>query len=1016
MSVCSQICQHPACWKAELELKREILKYGKRKVKSVSPDIICETAAADKSYGSLPPYKIINLLEDGDFIDNTNNDHSQSNANLASLTQLEIRNGSDFECLSTVVPNNSLNHKSFDCLKKLKKRQKEVENLEKENIKNKLNEKTVALKFLTLEDVHNFGGDFSKIFTWIPGKKIPEVKPEESDPKLNLKTIDGDLLPKNLVYQFDNKQQVQRSRSPTNFYKKLPQRLKNLFNEQIIDTYGFSDLLDVNFPFDVEFNQGYDYNQNVQMPSPLRTNRIAFHDFPTSSTFQQNLEKAKNKPEAVVQINSPTQPSLLYIKDGRLLSRSPSFVRRGKLDKRGRETLTLTRVSVPKKAIRKYPIFEHCHSSINKRNLSDVQIQPISLSEESSKASSRVSIVTPPQTAEIVEFQTQKSEDHNMKKDKRKTSKKTRVKGTTSNEKYFEIDENNFEYYDQKYLFDQRRPTTAPSIIQTSTTDDIIHVYNEDILNKELFLSREFQHEIDSNNTTRDLYDFNNTKSRDTLQSHSPSSLSKFSSGEMTTDKEMIKRTYDTYKSLTPYKTPTNSKHQIFESYKEKNSLSNNTIRQSPSTSNRIVLHESRRNLSKYLPTDDQNLTPNKSSFLTRSISPSISMTMRQQKHSLFNAVPSEIKVSQLQLNPSRIKSPHILESRKFKKDTEKIKKKMAQNLETVLSPIHGPPPTPNIIDNTLLEETISNLSSLNLVKCGTEMAQEVSLGPDPLVSVIEEKEVFLKLHNVDQISESNQLDNTERFSAKHSGNLEVENKEDDLKENKIENTIIIPTTSIECENETEAENEKGLNNQNIIEKSLNNKDIIEEIVEEIVEQDSMENESLQNKINVTHTTISAIKTSSVNSIDSAELIKIREELSNSNQSNDSDNNVFLITEKISGTDITDVNNNLLEEANNETKEEHKNEKVESENLVIKQNNNNFSNLVPDLLSDSDNLLNITLSENVNALSGILSESTISYESVHYQDFTEGLNLDLELDDEILKAMNSDEFNIDDFL
>jgi len=198
----------------------------------------------------------------------------------------------------------------------------------------------------------------------------------------------------------------------------------------------------------------------------------------------------------------------------------------------------------------------------------------------------------------------------------------------------------------------------------------------------------------------------------------------------------------------------------------------------------------------------------------------------------------------------------------------------------------------------------------------------------------------------------------------------------------------------------------------------LNNKDIIEEIVEEIVEQDSMENESLQNKINVTHTTISAIKTSSVNSIDSAELIKIREELSNSNQSNDSDNNVFLITEKISGTDITDVNNNLLEEANNETKEEHTNQKVESENLVIKQNNinNDFSNLVPDLLSDSDNLLNITLSENVNALSGILSESTISYESVHYQDFTEGLNLDLELDDEILKAMNSDDFNIDDFL
>lgn len=82
------------------------------------------------------------------------------------------RNGSEFECLSTVVPNNSLNHKSFDCLKKLKKRQKEVENLEKENIRKKLNEKTVALKCLTLEDVYTFGGDFSKIFTWIPGKKV----------------------------------------------------------------------------------------------------------------------------------------------------------------------------------------------------------------------------------------------------------------------------------------------------------------------------------------------------------------------------------------------------------------------------------------------------------------------------------------------------------------------------------------------------------------------------------------------------------------------------------------------------------------------------------------------------------------------------------------------------------------------------------------------------------------------------------------------------------------------------
>ena len=129
------------------------------------------------------------------------------------------------------------------------------------------------------------------------------------------------------------------------------------------------------------------------MPTPLKATRVNIYDHPDPGTVsniskskEENVENLKVISERKVKMRALLPHATKQLK----ISRTPRKRRRYKIEKRNppeRSTLVLTKVSVPKTAIRRLPVFDHCMQSIRKGSLPSVLMEPLQGSEHSSTTS-----------------------------------------------------------------------------------------------------------------------------------------------------------------------------------------------------------------------------------------------------------------------------------------------------------------------------------------------------------------------------------------------------------------------------------------------------------------------------------------------------------------------------------------------------------------------------------------------------------------------------------------------------
>ena len=129
------------------------------------------------------------------------------------------------------------------------------------------------------------------------------------------------------------------------------------------------------------------------MPTPLKATRANIYDHPDPGTVsnvskskEENAEHEKLTSERKTKMRALLPHTTKQLK----ISRTPRKRRRYKIAKRNhpeRSALVLTKVSVPKNAIRKLPIFDHCMQSIRKGSLPSVLMEPLQGSEHSSSTS-----------------------------------------------------------------------------------------------------------------------------------------------------------------------------------------------------------------------------------------------------------------------------------------------------------------------------------------------------------------------------------------------------------------------------------------------------------------------------------------------------------------------------------------------------------------------------------------------------------------------------------------------------
>ena len=129
------------------------------------------------------------------------------------------------------------------------------------------------------------------------------------------------------------------------------------------------------------------------MLTPLKATRANIYDHPDPGTVS-NVSKSKEgnaEHQKVISERKTKMRALLPHETKQLkISRTARKRQRYKIEKRNppeRSTLVLTKVSVPKNATRKLPIFDHCMQSIRKGSFPNVLMEPLQGSEHSSTTS-----------------------------------------------------------------------------------------------------------------------------------------------------------------------------------------------------------------------------------------------------------------------------------------------------------------------------------------------------------------------------------------------------------------------------------------------------------------------------------------------------------------------------------------------------------------------------------------------------------------------------------------------------
>ena len=571
-------------------------------------------------------------------------------------------------------------------------------------------------------------------------------------------------------------------------------------------------------------------------------------------------------------------------------------------------------------------------------------------------------------------------------------------------------------------------------------------------------------------------------------RSNSPtfSIASKFGSEDSNLEREFIKRTYEKYQSLTPFKTPLGSEHVIIEEDIPDKKAANN---RSPITSRRLILQESKQNLNQYLPDENQRLLSN-ASFTTRSLSPSRSMFIRQQKQPSEHLVPGEIIVSQISLNPSRTKLQNNSE-RSILSSDRRIRNKMIQVLETIKSPVLGPPPTPNIyykiedsIDmvskandsaiaisigeiNTAGIKKISITKSVSSDSTTEPQNSEAGLKPSLLkfedLVQKEEDEELLRVHTF-LSDESNILEEncsntkikstesnkqTSSFAKERPGNMHFDQNvlgEDSKLVLYPEHSQISPKKSSDSDiskiSESKStsdvtETSQSKSTQDLNENTDKASDLMESHYQNIDNVDSsMEKEkkeslkptelikSFESKLSLHFmpaiggenepTNVVNEVTSSSNVMD--QLVKSRDEITEPITAKESTNTNLDKNSREAAqlSDEVNVDRHLQfpSLADPSVSQDHASSPVSTETVIstITSTNTVIG------ASTSNHLLPTEKSSSVLKEFEMNLTKSVSFGEIKYQDFTEGLALDLELDEEIMKAMNETEFALESFI
>ena len=282
------------------------------------------------------------------------------------------------------------------------------------------------------------------------------------------------------------------------------------------------------------------------------------------------------------------------------------------------------------------------------------------------------------------------------------------------------------------HSYDPKRASTAPSL------------YSELVNLQKSFASKHENDERTSNTNGNIVNEDISTTDQDLLLdslSRTHSVLSEQSSVFSCMNRELMDEAYIKYESFTPFKTPLQSKHLMASrvtTTQESRRSTNAHNHQQPQHLQQVASMQTLdAAASCFLPvtTAEGNVQRN-SSFIGRSISPSRSMMFRKQQlttssDSNNNINPSEMRISKVQLLPAREKSPFVImkiknndhqysqqlqsptpTGRSVHQNHQKVVNKHLQLCQSNEACVPPPSPVLSKASNSSLVQPLSNVSS----------------------------------------------------------------------------------------------------------------------------------------------------------------------------------------------------------------------------------------------------------------------------------------------------------------
>ncbi|XP_066927611.1 serine/arginine repetitive matrix protein 1-like [Clytia hemisphaerica] len=667
MTAGCEFCQHPSCWEYDVNQPRKGVsspslpnKLTKNQSKNDQPNRPKDTG--------LPTYKIINftigdVLEDelDYYTDSSCSDHEEYKTHRKSPNS-RLSSPRSFPVGPSV---------SFDkgCLERIRKRQKEVEDQEKHKLNDHatLNSHTKVLtkQMVVLDKPLQ---DVQKMLVWVPGKNDQKDKhtvTSEKKKTVSEYVIDGASLPQDDENKKSSKDRVNKEPPGVRAFRKLNHGyLDELLPMMIEQGITLDDYLTLCRISNMQCDDVIDNRGDIVIPSALKTSRII--PLPKTPIVITREPHICNLPLSSQISTRPQQlsKSVMYIKNGDVVAAPIRQKKRRRRTKKEllhrwqpnpRDALDMSRAAIPKRALKKYSIVDHhCKESIRMDRLaSDILIQPLSGSEASSICSmtlaekkeeendlirelkGKLNKMSPHPSVHMPHAPTCSPTPHRRnsipvelsrmsRQDSIIQQRLSRSSQSATRRMSKETSTVHFQESAVMHSYDSRRVSTAPSLF--SELVDLRKSLDEGDQNKPSIVKSE---------------------------SRAFSVLSEQSSHFSGINRDLIDDAYSKYNSFTPFKTPLQSKHQINRTGTEQSQRASLDV---PHPVQRLVVSPSLHAMGEILETTSRQ----KNSFTTthRSISPTRNFSRHQKAASTFDMTPAEIKISKVQLQPARCKSP----------------------------------------------------------------------------------------------------------------------------------------------------------------------------------------------------------------------------------------------------------------------------------------------------------------------------------------------------------------------